>query len=379
MRTGCFRGPFFFPSVATRARGFRLGFPARREGAGQGKHYNVHMRIGPFEITPKVILAPMAGVTDKPFRVLCKLLGAGLCVSEMTTSDPRFWNTAKSRHRMDHEGEPAPISVQIAGTVPEVMAEAARYNVDHGAQLIDINMGCPAKKVCNAWAGSALMRDEPLVGRIVEAVVNAVDVPVTLKIRTGWAADQRNALSIARVAQSAGIAALAVHGRTRDQQYTGVAEYDTIAEIKSQVSIPVVANGDIDSPQKAAFVLAHTGADAVMVGRAAQGRPWIFREIAHHLATGELLAPPPLAEVRDILLSHLEQLHVFYGEPAGVRIARKHLGWYAKDRPEHSEEQRSAFRAIVNRAETAESQLRLTRDYFDALLAGVRPEMPTAA
>ncbi|GAB3361203.1 tRNA dihydrouridine synthase DusB [Lysobacter tyrosinilyticus] len=337
------------------------------------------MRIGSFDITPKVILAPMAGVTDKPFRVLCKRLGAGLCVSEMTTSDPRFWNTAKSRHRMDHDGEPAPISVQIAGTVPEIMAEAARYNVDHGAQVIDINMGCPAKKVCNAWAGSALMRDEPLVGRIVEAVANAVDVPVTLKIRTGWAADQRNALTIARIAQSAGIAALAVHGRTRDQQYTGFAEYDTIAEIKSQLSIPVIANGDIDSPHKAAFVLAHTGVDAVMIGRAAQGRPWIFREIAHHLATGELLAPPPLSEVRDILLAHLEHLHAFYGEPAGVRIARKHLGWYAKDRPEHSEEQRSAFRAIVNRAETAEAQLRLTRDYFDALLAGIRPELPTAA
>jgi len=337
------------------------------------------MRIGSFDITPRVILAPMAGVTDKPFRVLCKRLGAGLCVSEMTTSDPRFWNTAKSRHRMDHDGEPAPISVQIAGTVPEVMAEAARYNVDHGAQIIDINMGCPAKKVCNAWAGSALMRDEPLVGRIVDAVVKAVDVPVTLKIRTGWAADQRNALTIARIAQSAGIAALAVHGRTRDQQYTGFAEYDTIAQIKSQLSIPVIANGDIDSPQKAAAVLEHTGVDAVMIGRAAQGRPWIFREVAHYLATGELLAAPSLAEVRDILLSHLEHLHAFYGEPAGVRIARKHLGWYAKDRPEHSDEQRTAFRGLVNRAETADAQLRLTRDYFDALLAGVRPELPTAA
>jgi len=337
------------------------------------------MRIGSFDITPRVILAPMAGVTDKPFRVLCKRLGAGLCVSEMTTSDPRFWNTAKSRHRMDHDGEPAPISVQIAGTVPEVMAEAARYNVDHGAQIIDINMGCPAKKVCNAWAGSALMRDEPLVGRIVDAVVKAVDVPVTLKIRTGWAADQRNALTIARIAQSAGVAVLAVHGRTRDQQYTGFAEYDTIAEIKSQLSIPVIANGDIDSPQKAAAVLEHTGVDAVMIGRAAQGRPWIFREVAHYLATGELLAAPSLAEVRDILLSHLEHLHAFYGEPAGVRIARKHLGWYAKDRPEHSDEQRTAFRGLVNRAETADAQLRLTRDYFDALLAGVRPELPTAA
>ncbi|QNP39827.1 tRNA dihydrouridine synthase DusB [Lysobacter solisilvae (ex Woo and Kim 2020)] len=337
------------------------------------------MRIGPHDISPRVILAPMAGVTDKPFRVLCKRLGAGLCVSEMTTSDPRFWNTAKSRHRMDHDGEPAPISVQIAGTVPEVMADAARYNVDHGAQIIDINMGCPAKKVCNAWAGSALMRDEALVARILDAVVAAANVPVTLKIRTGWAADQRNALAIARIAETAGIAALAIHGRTRDQQYTGVAEYDTIAEIKSHLSIPVMANGDIDSPQKAAAVLAATGVDAVMVGRAAQGRPWIFREIAHHLATGELLPEPALAEVRDILLAHLEHLHAFYGEQAGVRIARKHLGWYAKDRPEHSDEQRAAFRAVVNRAESAEAQLRLTRDYFDALVAGVAPALPAAA
>jgi tRNA-dihydrouridine synthase B len=331
------------------------------------------MRIGPYDIAPRVILAPMAGVTDKPFRLLCKQLGAGLCVSEMTTSDPRFWNTAKSRHRMDHVDEPAPTSVQIAGTVPEVMAEAARYNVDHGAQIIDINMGCPAKKVCNAWAGSALMRDEALVGRILDAVVRAVDVPVTLKIRTGWAADAKNAVAIARIAEAAGIAALAVHGRTRDQQYTGFAEYDTIAEVKSALSIPVVANGDVDSPRKAAAVLEHTGCDAVMVGRSAQGRPWIFREIAHFLATGEELAAPPLTEVRDVLLGHLGALHAFYGEASGVRIARKHLGWYAKDRPENA-----AFRAVVNRAETAEAQVRLTRDYFDALIAGL-PAMPEAA
>ncbi|WP_460822402.1 tRNA dihydrouridine synthase DusB [Lysobacter olei] len=332
------------------------------------------MRIGPYEIAPKVILAPMAGVTDKPFRVLCKQLGAGLCVSEMTTSDPRFWRTAKSRHRMDHEGEPAPISVQIAGTIPEVMAEAARHNVDHGAQIIDINMGCPAKKVCNAWAGSALMRDEALVARILEAVVGAVDVPVTLKIRTGWAADQRNALAIARIAESSGIAALAVHGRTRDQQYTGVAEYDTIATIKAALSIPVIANGDIDTPAKAAQVLRLTGCDAVMVGRAAQGRPWIFREIAHYLATGTHLPAPTLAEVRDVLVGHLQHLHAFYGEPSGVRIARKHLGWYAKDRPENA-----AFRAIVNRADDAVAQLRVTRDYFDALAEGVAPSLPSAA
>src|SRR5688572_13953967 len=292
-------------------------------------------RIGPHEIGPRLILAPMAGVTDKPFRVLCKRLGAGLAVSEMTTGNPRLWHTRKSLHRMDHIGEPAPISVQIAGTVPEVMAEAARYNVDHGAQIIDINMGCPAKKVCNAWAGSALMRDEALVARILDAVVNAVDVPVTLKIRTGWAADQRNALAIAKVAQSAGIAALAVHGRTRDQQYTGTAEYDTIAEVKAALSIPVFANGDVDSPQKAAEVLARTGCDAVLIGRAAQGRPWIFREIAHYLASGELLPEPTVQEVRDVLIGHLHHLHEFYGEVSGVRIARKHLGWYAKDRPEN--------------------------------------------
>jgi tRNA-dihydrouridine synthase B len=326
------------------------------------------MRIGPYEIAPRVVLAPMAGVTDKPFRLLCKRLGAGLCVSEMTTSDPRFWNTAKSRHRMDHADEPAPISVQIAGTVPEVMADAARHNVDHGAQIVDINMGCPAKKVCNAWAGSALMRDEALVARILEAVVSAVDVPVTLKIRTGWAPDARNALVIARIAESAGIAALAVHGRTRDQQYAGFAEYDTIAAVKAALSIPVIANGDIDSPRKATEVLAYTGCDAVMIGRAAQGRPWIFREIAHFLATGDELPPPSLDEVRDVLLGHLEALHAFYGELSGVRIARKHLGWYAKDRPENA-----AFRAVVNRAETAEAQSRLTRDYFDALIAGVAP------
>ncbi|MFD0739263.1 tRNA dihydrouridine synthase DusB [Lysobacter koreensis] len=331
------------------------------------------LHIGPHAIAPRVLLAPMAGVTDKPFRVLCKRLGAGLCASEMTTSDPRFWNTSKSRHRMDHVGEPAPVSVQIAGTVPSIMADAARHNVDHGAQIIDINMGCPAKKVCNAWAGSALMRDEMLVAQILAAVVQAVDVPVTLKIRTGWDHDQRNGLAIARIAQDCGITALAVHGRTRDQQYTGVAEYDTIAAIKAQLAIPVIANGDIDSPQKAAWVLARTGCDAVMVGRAAQGRPWIFREIAAYLADGTVLAPPSLAEVRDILLGHLEQLHGFYGEPAGVRIARKHLGWYAKDRPENT-----AFRAVVNRAETAHAQLQLTRDYFDALIADA-PRLPAVA
>ena len=332
------------------------------------------MRIGPHIIEPRVVLAPMAGVTDKPFRQLCKRLSAGLAVSEMTISDPRFWATRKSLHRMDHDGEPAPISVQIAGTEPALMAEAARYNVDHGAQIVDINMGCPAKKVCNAWAGSALMRDESLVGRILTAMVSAVDVPVTLKIRTGWAADARNAPTIARIAEDCGIAALTIHGRTRDQQYTGTAEYDTIAAIKGMLKIPVIANGDIDSPQKAKFVMEATGCDAVMIGRAAQGRPWIFREVAHYLATGDTLPPPSLVEVRNILIGHLDHLHAFYGELQGVRIARKHLGWYAKDRPENE-----AFRAVVNRATTAEEQLRLTRDYFDALIAGVAPGLAAAA
>ena len=332
------------------------------------------MLIGPHRIDPAVILAPMAGVTDKPFRLLCKRLGAGLAVSEMTTSDPRFWKTAKSLHRMDHVGEPDPVSVQIAGTVPAVMAEAARFNVDHGAQIIDINMGCPAKKVCNAWAGSALMREPALVARIVEAVVRAVEVPVTLKIRTGWDAHHRNAPEIARIAEDAGIAALAVHGRTRDQQYTGRAEYDTIAAIKAMLRIPVVANGDIDSPRKAKAVLEATGCDAVMIGRAAQGRPWLPGHVAHYLATGELLPEPDAATVGAILIEHLHALHAFYGEDMGVRIARKHLGWYAKDRPENA-----AFRNVANRAQTADAQLRLTREYFDALAAGVAPDLPAAA
>ncbi|HTD29626.1 MAG TPA: tRNA dihydrouridine synthase DusB [Xanthomonadaceae bacterium] len=337
------------------------------------------MRIGPYLIEPNVVLAPMAGVTDKPFRLLCKQLGAGLAVSEMTSSDPRFWTTRKSLSRMDHVGEPSPISVQIAGTIPDVLADAARYNVEHGAQLIDINMGCPAKKVCNAWAGSALMQDEGLVARILTAVVNAVQVPVTLKIRTGWDHAHRNALNIARIAEDCGIAALAVHGRTRNQQYTGQAEYDTIAAVKAAVRIPVLANGDIDTPQRAKFVLEYTGADAVMIGRAAQGRPWIFREIAHYLATDEVLPDPPLTEVRAILLGHLHALHAFYGEEAGVRIARKHLGWYAKEveRSAAGREFRSsdnpvpdsiAFRRVVNAAQNPVDQLRLTAEHFDRLV-----------
>jgi tRNA-dihydrouridine synthase B len=325
------------------------------------------MQIGPYHIDPPLVLAPMAGVTDKPFRLLCKRLGAGLAVSEMTTADPTLWQTRKSLRRMDHAGEPEPVSVQIAGYDPAMLAEAARFNVANGAQLIDINMGCPAKKVCNVWSGSALLQDEPLVARIVKAVVDAVDVPVTLKIRTGWNRDNRNALNIARIAEDAGIAALAVHGRTRADKYEGEAEYATIAAVKAAVRIPVLANGDVCTPQQARHVLAVTGADAVMIGRGAQGRPWIFREIAHYLATGELLPEPEPAEVAAILLGHLEHLHAFYGEPAGVRIARKHLGWYAKDRPENA-----AFRQVVNRAETASEQLRLTRDYFAALASGER-------
>jgi tRNA-dihydrouridine synthase B len=325
------------------------------------------MQIGPYLIDPPLVLAPMAGVTDKPFRLLCKRLGAGLAVSEMTSADPTLWQTRKSLRRMDHAGEPEPVSVQIAGYDPAMLAEAARFNVANGAQLIDINMGCPAKKVCNVWSGSALLQDEPLVARIVKAVVDAVDVPVTLKIRTGWNRDNRNALNIARIAEDAGIAALAVHGRTRADKYEGEAEYATIAAVKAAVRIPVLANGDVCTPQQAKHVLAVTGADAVMIGRGAQGRPWIFREIAHYLATGELLPEPEPAEVAAILLGHLEHLHAFYGEPAGVRIARKHLGWYAKDRPENA-----AFRQVVNRAETASEQLRLTRDYFAALAGGER-------
>jgi tRNA-dihydrouridine synthase B len=325
------------------------------------------MQIGPYRIDPPVVLAPMAGVTDKPFRLLCKRLGAGLAVSEMTNADPRLWHTRKSLQRMDHAGEPEPVSVQIAGYDPAMLAEAARFNVANGAQLIDINMGCPAKKVCNVWSGSALLQDEPLVARIVKAVVDAVEVPVTLKIRTGWDRQNRNALNIARIAEDSGIAALAVHGRTRADKYEGEAEYDTITAVKAAVRIPVLANGDVNTPQQARHVLDVTGADALMVGRGAQGRPWIFREIAHYLATGELLPAPEPVEVAQILIGHLEQLYAFYGELQGVRIARKHLGWYAKDRPENA-----AFRQVVNRAESADAQLRLTRDYFAALAAGER-------
>lgn len=317
------------------------------------------MHIGPHAIDPPVILAPMAGVTDKPFRRLCKRLGAGLAVSEMTTSDPRLWDTPKSRWRMDHVGEPAPISVQIAGYDPQQLADAARFNVDHGADIIDINMGCPAKKVCKVDAGSALMRDAELVGRILDAVVSAVSVPVTLKIRTGWCRAVKNGLEIARIAQNAGIAALAVHGRTREDMYEGDAEYQTIAEIKSLLTIPVLANGDIDSPDKARAVLQLTGCDGVLIGRAAQGRPWIFREIAHFLATGRYLPAPDDAEIAHIMLDHLRALYQFYGEHQGTRIARKHLGWYAKTRVDGD-----SFRRQVVRFESADAQYQYTAQWL---------------
>ncbi len=310
----------------------------------------------------------MAGVTDKPFRLLCKRMGAGYAVSEMTSSDPRMWKTRKSVWRMDHAGEPEPISVQIAGTDPKILAHAARYNVGHGAQVIDINMGCPAKKVCNAWAGSALLQDEALVARILSAVTSAVDVPVTLKIRTGWNRDNKNGVRIAKIAEDSGIKALSVHGRTRDMHYNGEAEYETIAAIKQAVGIPVLANGDITTPEKAREVLRLTGADALMIGRAAQGRPWIFREIAHFLKTGERVPELGPREVGAILLGHLDELYTFYGEEMGVRIARKHLGWYVKDRAENA-----AFRDVVNRAETAADQRRLAEGYFDALESAAMP------
>lgn len=307
----------------------------------------------------------MAGVTDIPFRRQVKAFGGRYCVSEMVASEQLALARVDMLRRAAGAGVITPLVVQLAGREARWMSEGARLAQAAGADAIDINMGCPAKKVCNVYAGSALLQDEPLVARIVQAVVAAVEVPVTLKIRTGWNRDNRNGVRIARIAEDAGIAALAVHGRTRADLYEGQAEYDTIAAIKQSVRIPVLANGDVDSPDKARDVLAQTGADGLLIGRAAQGRPWIFREVAHFLATGERLAPPALTEVRDILLGHLRALHAFYGEPQGVRIARKHLSWYAKDRPENA-----AFRAVVNRAETADAQLHLTLDYFDALVAG---------
>jgi tRNA-dihydrouridine synthase B len=301
----------------------------------------------------------MAGVTDRPFRQLCRAQGAGLAVSEMVSSNALLWGSKKTRRRIDHAGEEAPVSVQIAGADPAMMADAARFNVDHGAQIIDINMGCPAKKVCHVMAGSALLQDERLVGRILDAVVNAVSVPVTLKIRTGWDPEHRNAPAIAQLAEQAGIQALAVHGRTRACAYRGQAEHDTVRSIKAAVGIPVIANGDITTPERAVAVLRETGADAVMIGRAAQGRPWIFREIKHFMQTGQQLPEPPAAEIGRMLAGHLENLYAFYGEYTGVRVARKHIAWYSKGQRDGN-----AFRQQVDRIESATAQLQFVCDFF---------------
>ena len=325
------------------------------------------MFIGPYALANNVFAAPMAGVTDRPFRMLCKKLGAGYAVSEMVTSRRDLWDTLKTSRRANHDGEPEPIAVQIAGTDAQMMADAAAYNIDRGAQIIDINMGCPAKKVCNKWAGSALMQDETLALQIIEAVVAACaprNVPVTLKMRTGWAQTHKNAVAIARAAQNAGIAMVAVHGRTREQGYKGLAEYDTIAEVKAALNIPVVANGDITSGEKARDVLAYTGADAVMLGRVAQGRPWVFREVVHFLATGTQLAPPLVMDVKRLLLDHLLDHYELYGEFTGVRSARKHIGWYVK-----SLLGGEAFRGQMNLLEDAQSQSKAVSDFFDGLSA----------
>ena len=323
------------------------------------------MFIGQHELPNRLFVAPMAGVTDRPFRQLCKRLGAGYAVSEMVTSRKDLWNSLKTSRRANHEGETAPISVQIAGTDAAMMAEAAAYNIDRGAQIIDINMGCPAKKVCNKWAGSALMQDEPLALQIVEAVVAAAaphGVPVTLKMRTGWSQQHKNAERIARAAEQAGIAMLTVHGRTREQGYKGQAEYDTIAAVKAAVKIPVVANGDITTPEKALAVMRYTGADAIMIGRAAQGRPWIFGDIAHFLETGTHRAAPLTLQVKQWLLEHLDDHYALYGEFAGVRTARKHIGWAVRSMPGGE-----AFRADMNKLETCASQTQAVQDFFDAL------------
>jgi len=333
------------------------------------------LQIGPYTLPNRLVVAPMAGVTDRAFRVLCRRLGAGHAVSEMITSQPGLWHTAKTRRRADHRGEPGPIAVQIAGTDPAQMADAARHNIDHGAQIIDINMGCPAKKVCNVWAGSALMKNAPLAIAIVEAVVAACaprGVPVTLKMRTGWCATERNAVALAKAAESAGVALVTVHGRTREQGYKGLAEYDTIAAVKAALGIPVVANGDIDSPAKAAAVLAATGADGLMIGRAAQGRPWLFAEVQHHLATGGTLPPPATRDVQAWLTEHLEQHHALYGEEAGVRTARKHIGWAVRLLPGGE-----AFRAVMNTLDSSAAQLAAVRLFFETM-AEQHPRLPPA-
>jgi len=326
------------------------------------------MRIGPYALANNVVLAPMAGVTDRPFRRLCRALGAAMAVSEMVTSNSLLYGSPKTKRRANHEGEPPPVSVQIGGADPRLLAEAARCNAAEGAQIIDINMGCPAKKVCHVMAGSALLRDEALVGRILAAVVAAVDVPVTLKIRTGWDRAHKNALQIAHIAEAAGIQALAVHGRTRACMFSGKAEYDTIAAVKAEVGIPVIANGDITTPEKARAVLDLTKADGIMIGRAALGRPWVFREIAHYLSTGETLPPPGAAEIGRILLGHLDELYRFYGEYAGVRIARKHIGWYTKGLANSA-----AFRQAMNHLPTAGEQRAAIERFFAEQAARTGP------
>jgi len=320
------------------------------------------MKIGAWSLPNNVFVAPMAGVTDRPFRQLCKKLGAGYAVSEMAASNPLLWKTVKSSRRLNHDGEIDPVAVQIAGADPEMMAQAAVFNISKGARVIDINMGCPVKKVCNVASGSALLRHEDLVARILTSVVEAClphGVPVTLKTRTGWDREHRNALRIAKLAQDSGIAALTLHGRTRADLYLGEAEYDTIREVKASLSIPVVANGDIDSPLKAREVLAYTGADAVMIGRAAQGRPWIFREIDHFLRTGETLAPPTWIDMRDLLLEHLADHYQFYGELPGVRTARKHIGWYVSSLPEGKQ-----FADLINKIESTSAQFEAVNQWF---------------
>ncbi len=324
------------------------------------------MKIGSYELPNNLILAPMAGVTDRPFRQLCRDMGAGMAVSEMVSSNSLLWGSEKTKRRANHVGETEPRSVQIMGADPNLMAEAALFNVENGAQIIDINMGCPAKKVCNVSAGSALMRDEKIVAAILNAVVKAIpSIPVTLKIRTGWDSQNRNGLNIAKIAEAEGVQALAVHGRTRADAYRGNAEYDTIAEIKSALSIPLIANGDITTPEKAKYVLEYTGADAVMIGRAAQGRPWIFREIKHYLTTGSYLPEPTYQEIHDILYAHLHNLYQFYGEYTGIRMARKHISWYSK-----GQRNGGAFRDAVNRVETMEQQLDMVNEFFGSLIEG---------
>ncbi len=334
------------------------------------------MNIGPYSLANNLFVAPMAGVTDRPFRQLCRRLGAGYAVSEMITSRRELWNSLKTARRADHQGEPGPIAVQIAGTDAAMMAQAAAYNIDRGAQIIDINMGCPAKKVCSKWAGSALMQDEPLAVAIAAAVVRACEphgVPVTLKMRTGWCQAHKNAVKLARAFEDGGVRMLVVHGRTREQGYAGSAEYDTVAAVKAAVRVPVVANGDIASAEQARDVFATTRADAVMIGRAAQGRPWIFREIAHFLATGSQLAPPLVAEVRRLLLEHLQDHYALYGEFTGVRSARRHIAWYVKSLPGGAD-----FRARMNLIEDSAGQLRAVAGFFDELGSTI-DRMPAAA